>query len=126
MVLVPESMLLELKGKLPKSPEFQAAIGLGHQLDQIETRADLTPEEKAALYGQQLYRYRNYLAQARIQQNPLAAVAAAAAATPTPTAAPADGAPAAAAVPDDATPAVAVPKTREVFLVKCKEKQGFF
>lgn len=36
MVLVPESMLLELKGKLPKSPEFQAAIGLGQQLDQID------------------------------------------------------------------------------------------
>lgn len=119
MVLVPESMLLELKGKLPKPPEFAAAIGLGQQLDQIESRTDLTPEEKAALYGQQLYRYRNYLAQARIQQNPLAAVAAAAAATPTPTAAaaPADGAPAAAdgaAAPDDATPAVAVPKTREM------------
>lgn len=114
MVLVPESMLLELKGKLPKPPEFSAAIGLGQQLDQIESRTDLTPEEKAALYGQQLYRYRNYLAQARIQQNPLAAVAAA---TPAPTAAtPADGAPAAdgAAAPDDASPAVAVPKTREM------------
>lgn len=65
MVLVPETMLLELKGKLPKSPEFQATIGLGQQLDQIETRTDLTPEEKAALYGHQLFRYRNYLRQAR-------------------------------------------------------------
>lgn len=113
MVLVPESMLLELKGKLPKPPEFSAAIGLGQQLDQIESRTDLTPEEKAALYGQQLYRYQNYLAQARIQQNPLASVAAAAAAIRTPAAAaPADGAPAdgaAAAAPDDA-----IPKTREM------------
>lgn len=67
MVLVPETMLLELKGKLPKSPEFQATIGLGQQLDQIETRTDLTPEEKAALYGHQLYRYRNYLREARNQ-----------------------------------------------------------
>lgn len=114
MVLVPESMLLELKGKLPKPPEFSAAIGLGQQLDQIESRTDLTPEEKAALYGQQLYWYQNYLAQARIQQNPLASVAAAAAATRTPAAAaaaaPADGAPAdGAAAPDDA-----IPKTREM------------
>lgn len=65
MVLVPEAMLLELKGKLPKSPDFQATIGLGQQLDQIQNREDLNPEEKAALYGHQLYRYRNYLRQAR-------------------------------------------------------------
>lgn len=65
MVLVPETMLLELKGKLPKSPDFQATIGLGQQLDQIQNREDLNPEEKAALYGHQLYRYRNYLRQAR-------------------------------------------------------------
>lgn len=67
MVLVPEAMLLELKGKLPKSPEFQATIGLGHQLDQIQGREDLNPEEKVALYGHQLHRYRNYLQQARDQ-----------------------------------------------------------
>lgn len=42
MVLVPETMLLELKGKLPKSPDFQATIGLGQQLDQIQNREDLT------------------------------------------------------------------------------------
>lgn len=35
MVLVSETMLLELKGKLPKSPDFQATIGLDRQLDQI-------------------------------------------------------------------------------------------
>lgn len=67
MVLVSETMLLELKGKLPKSPEFQATIGLGHQLDQIQGREDLNPEEKVALYGHQLHRYRNYLQQARDQ-----------------------------------------------------------
>lgn len=43
MVLVSETMLLELKGKLPKSPDFQATIGLGQQLDQIQNREDLTP-----------------------------------------------------------------------------------
>lgn len=67
MVLVPEAMLLELKGKLPKSPEFQATIGLGHQLDQIQGRDDLNHEEKVALYGHQLHRYRNYWRQARDQ-----------------------------------------------------------
>lgn len=40
MVLVPEAMLLELKGKLPKYPEFQAIIALGHKLDQIQGRED--------------------------------------------------------------------------------------
>lgn len=30
MVLVPETMLIELKGKLPKSPEFQSTLGLGY------------------------------------------------------------------------------------------------
>lgn len=60
MVLVPEAMLLELKGKLPKSPEFQATIGLGHQSDHIQGREDLNPEEKVALYGHQLHRYRNF------------------------------------------------------------------
>lgn len=54
MVMVHETMLLELIGKLPKSFEFQATIGLKHQLDQIETRADFTTEEKAALYSHQL------------------------------------------------------------------------
>lgn len=43
MVLVPEAMLLELKGKLPKSPEFPGTIGLGHQLDQIQGREVLNP-----------------------------------------------------------------------------------
>lgn len=38
MVLVPEAMLLELKGKLPKSPDFQATIGLGQQLDSKQRR----------------------------------------------------------------------------------------
>lgn len=38
MVLVPEAMLLELKGKLPKSPAFQTVVGLGQQLDQIQGR----------------------------------------------------------------------------------------
>ena len=65
MVLVPESLLLELKGKLPKSPEFQATLGLGYELDRIQDREDLNPEEKAGLYGQQLARYRHYLEKAR-------------------------------------------------------------
>ena len=65
MVLVPETMLNELKGKLPKSPEFQSTIGLRSDLDLIEHRDDLTPEEKVALYGHQLHRYREYLKQAR-------------------------------------------------------------
>lgn len=37
MVLVPETMLIELKGKLPKSPEFQSTLGLGYDLDKIQT-----------------------------------------------------------------------------------------
>ena len=49
MVLVPESLLMELKGKLPKSPEFQATLGLEYELDHIRDREDLDPEEK---YGQ--------------------------------------------------------------------------
>ena len=65
MVLVPESLLMELKGKLPKSPEFQATMGLGYELDHIQDREDLDPEEKANLYGQQLARYRHYLEKAR-------------------------------------------------------------
>ena len=69
MVLIPESLLMELKGKLPKSPEFQATLGLGHELDHIQDRADLNPEEKAGLYGQQLARYRHYLEKARSEGN---------------------------------------------------------
>ena len=65
MVLVPEVMLNELKGKLPKSPEFQSVIGLRSDLDKIEHRDDLTEEEKVGLYGHQLHRYREYLQQAR-------------------------------------------------------------
>lgn len=65
MVLVPETMLIELKGKLPKSPEFQSTLGLGYDLDKIQTREDLSPEEKAALYAHQLFRYRKFLDQAR-------------------------------------------------------------
>ena len=68
MVLVPEATLTELKGKLPKSPEFQATLGLGQQLDLIQDRDDLPPEERGAWYWHQLYRYRNYLNQAREQQ----------------------------------------------------------
>ena len=69
MVLIPESLLMELKGKLPKSPEFQATLGLGHELDHIQDREDLNPEEKAGLYGQQLARYRHYLEKARSEEN---------------------------------------------------------
>ena len=65
MVLVPESLLMELKGKLPKSPECQATLGLGYELDRIQDREDLDPQEKAGLYGQQLSRYRHYLEKAR-------------------------------------------------------------
>jgi hypothetical protein len=65
MVLVPEVVLNELKGKLPKPTEFQSPIGLRSELDDIEHREDLSPEEKVALYGHQLHRYREYLQQAR-------------------------------------------------------------
>jgi hypothetical protein len=51
MVFVPEVVLNELKGKLPKPPEFQSTIGLRSNLDDIEDREDLSPEEKLALYG---------------------------------------------------------------------------
>ena len=64
MVLVPESLLLELKGKLPKSPDFQAALDLGYELDHIQDSEDLNPEEKAGLYDQQLSRYRHFLEKA--------------------------------------------------------------
>ena len=75
MVLVPEVMLNELKGKLPKPPEFQSTIGLRSDLDQIQHREDLSPEEKVALYGHQLHRYREYLQQARQPGKPAAPVA---------------------------------------------------
>ena len=93
MVLVPEVLLNELKGKLPKPPEFQSTLSIGQELDQITRREDLTPEEKVALYGQELHRYRNYLQQARepttIKKTPapVAPAAAAAAAAPAPAAA---------------------------------------
>ena len=41
MVFVPEAMLTELKGKLPKYPEFQATLSLGQQLDLLLNRGDL-------------------------------------------------------------------------------------
>ena len=47
MILVPEFLLIELKGKLPKSPDFQATLGLGYELDHIQDREDLDPQEKA-------------------------------------------------------------------------------
>ena len=59
MVLVPESLLLELKGKLPKT-----TLGLGYELDRIQDREDLNSEEKAGLYGQQIARYRHYFEKA--------------------------------------------------------------
>ena len=65
MVLVPEGLLMELKGKLPKSPDYQATLGLGYELDHIQDREDLTPREKVSLYGQELARYRHYLERAR-------------------------------------------------------------
>ena len=104
MVLVPEVLLNELKGKLPKPPEFQSTLSIGQELDQITRREDLTPEEKVALYGQELHRYRNYLQQAREpgttkKTSAPAPVAAAAAAAPAPAAA-APAVAAAAAPPD--------------------------
>ena len=75
MVLVPEVVLNELKGKLPKPPEFQSTIGLRSDLDNIEHREDLSPEEKVALYGHQLHRYREYLQQARQPGKPVTAPA---------------------------------------------------
>jgi hypothetical protein len=71
MVLVPEVVLNELKGKLPKPPEFQSTIGLRSELDDIEHREDLSPEEKVALYGHQLHCYREYLQQARQTSKPV-------------------------------------------------------
>ena len=82
MVLVPEVMLNELKGKLPKPPEFQSTIGLRSDLDAIEHRDDLTPEEKVGLYGHQLHRYREYLHQARQQPTPPSAPPAASPSAP--------------------------------------------
>jgi hypothetical protein len=94
-----------LKGKLPKPSEFQSTIGLQSDLHDIEHREDLSPEEKVALYGRQLHRYREYLQQARqpgklvtpAPAKPEAAGAAAAgggaaAAAPPPPAAAVDGA----------------------------------
>jgi hypothetical protein len=73
MVLVPEVVLNELKGKLPIPPEFQSTIGLRSDLDDIEHRDDLSPEEEVALYGHQLHRYRKYLHQAQQPAKPVAA-----------------------------------------------------
>lgn len=38
---------------------------MGYELDHIQDLDDLTPQEKAGLYGQQLTRYRHYLEKAR-------------------------------------------------------------
>jgi hypothetical protein len=46
MVLVPEIVLNELKGKLPIPPEFQSTIGLRSDLHDIEHRDDLSPKKK--------------------------------------------------------------------------------
>jgi hypothetical protein len=75
MVLVPEVVLNELKGKLPKPPEFQSTIGLQSDLDDIVYRDDLSPEEKVALYGHQLHCYREYLQQARQPAKPVIPIA---------------------------------------------------
>jgi hypothetical protein len=71
MVLVPEVVLNELKGKLPKPPEFQSTIGLRSDLDDIKHPEDLSPEEKVVLYCHQLHRYREYLQQARQPGKPV-------------------------------------------------------
>jgi hypothetical protein len=84
MVLVSEVMLNELKGKLPKPPEFQPTIGLRSDLDDIEHREDLSLEEKVALYGHQLHRYREYLQQARQPGKPANPPTAGVPAAPTP------------------------------------------
>ena len=46
MVLVPEVVLNELKGKLPKPPEFQSTIGLRSDLDDIEHQEVYLPKKK--------------------------------------------------------------------------------
>jgi hypothetical protein len=51
MVLDPEVVLKELKGKLPKPKEFQSTIRLRSKLDDMEHRDDLFPKEKVAWYG---------------------------------------------------------------------------
>jgi hypothetical protein len=102
-VLVPEVLLNKLKGKLPKPPEFQSTIELRSDLDDIKHREDLSPEEKVALYGHQLHRYRGYLQQARQPGKPTTPAISPAAGVPA-EAAPVAGVPApvagAAAAPD--------------------------
>jgi hypothetical protein len=96
MVLVPEVVLNELKGKLPKPPEFQSTIGLRSDLDDIQHREDLSPEGKVALYGHQLHRYREYLQQTRQPGKPV---------TPAPAKPPAAGVPTTPPTPPVAVPA---------------------
>lgn len=72
MVLVPQSFLeemqqsrekdiLSLPHPLPYPPEVTAAVKTGQTLDTLNQRGDLTPAQQAALYGQELHRYRTYL-----------------------------------------------------------------
>jgi hypothetical protein len=93
MILVPEVVLNELKGKLPKPPEFQSTVGLQSDLDNIEHQEDLSPEEKVALYCHQLHCYREYFQQARHPGAPAAP----------PTAAPPAESPQPPAVPEGAS-----------------------
>jgi hypothetical protein len=51
IVLDPEVVLKELKGKLPKPNAFQSTIGLRSKSNGMEHRDDLFPEEKVAWYG---------------------------------------------------------------------------
>ena len=75
MILVPNALFEDMQRTketlssphpLPYKPEETAAVRLGHELDGIsEGRGDLTPMQRAALYGQELHRYKTYLEKAR-------------------------------------------------------------
>ena len=75
MILVPNAIFedmqrnketLSLPHPLPYKPEVTATVRLGNELDGIaEGRGDLSPSQRAALYGQELHRYRTYLQKAR-------------------------------------------------------------
>ena len=77
MVLVPQSFLeemqqsnekniLSLPHPLPYKPEVPAAVKLGQKLDALaDGVGDLSPAQRAAMYGQELHRYRTYLQKAK-------------------------------------------------------------
>ena len=92
MVLVPQTFLeemqqsrekdiLSLPHPLPYPPEVTAAVKAGQTLDTLNQRGDLTPAQQAALYGQELHRYRTYLHKTKTKPAPTAPTSTAAAAS---------------------------------------------